>query len=411
MKKYVVSFILFITCTVWIHQLFAQNGDKIIIGSIDSIYSDILGEQRKIWVHVPKSDENTSLRKYNVLYLLDGEGNFYSVTGMIMQLSKTYDYTICPEMIVVGIPNTDRFRDLTPSHVGDSTNSSGGGEKFINFLEKELIPYVDNRYSTAPHRTLVGHSFGGLFVLNTLINHPAIFNNYVAIDPSLWWDNQKFLSKALNELKQEKYENRSLYISVANTMPAGMDTSKVKNDTSGITTHIRSILKLCNTLDSINSNGLNFTWKYYSDEDHSSVPIISVYDALHFIYSWMKFNEWEKVSGTESNYTGEELVDLIDSHYTKISRQIGYTILPDEQRINNLGYMFMNRKEYDKAYVFFNFNIKNYPQSANVYDSMGDYYLSQSNSEKAIEFFTKSIEIGGIPESKIKLDKLKAGKK
>jgi TolA-binding protein len=81
-------------------------------------------------------------------------------------------------------------------------------------------------------------------------------------------------------------------------------------------------------------------------------------------------------------------------------------VLPPKQHINNLGYRFLEKEDYDKSYAFFNFNVQNYPESANVFDSMGDYYLSKSDTVKAAEFFIKSLEIGGIPESKEKLIKL-----
>ena len=142
-------------------SVFAQTGNKVIIGTIDSIHSKILNEQRKIWVYVPNNgstDANT-LQRYPVVYLLDGDAHFYSVVGMIQQLSQVNGNTICPEMIVVGIPNTDRNRDLTPTHTDvdrsmgiDSSFSkiSGGGEQFMAFIEKELIPYIDSTYPTKP---------------------------------------------------------------------------------------------------------------------------------------------------------------------------------------------------------------------------------------------------------------------
>jgi len=405
MKK-VIILSLFISISF--STLFAQNENQIIIGSIDSLYSNILGEQRKIWVHIPQSAERSSLKNYPVLYLLDGNGHFYSVTGMIKQLSTINGNLICPEMIVVGIPNTDRRRDLTPSHTGDSINTSGGGEKFTAFLEKELIPYVDSNYPTRPYRTLIGHSLGGLLVINTLINHPTIFNNYVAIDPSLYWDDQKLLKQAAIALEQEKFEDKSLYVAIASTRN-GMDTTTAQKDTTRATLSFRSRLQFCKIAAANNKNGLNFAWKYYNDENHGSIPLIAEYDALHFMFPWLKFNDWNKLYDTESNSTAQELVDLLTSHYEKVSNKFGFTVLPKEQQINNLGYRFLNNKAYDKSYAFFNLNIQNFPNSANAYDSMGDYYISQSDTIKAIEYFTRSVEIGGIPESKEKLERLNIG--
>ena len=199
--------VLLLFCANGIQAQISQTQPKqIVIGLIGTIQSKILNEQREVWVYVPKSasDTNFSKQSYPVVYLLDGELFFSSVVGMIQSLSSAY---VCPEMIVIGILNTDRTRDLTPTHMdswqvmglvldSDVCKNSGGGEKFISFIEKELIPYIDSLYPTASYRILIGHSFGGLTVMNTLIYHPNLFKAYVAIDPTMSWDNQKLLKEA-----------------------------------------------------------------------------------------------------------------------------------------------------------------------------------------------------------------------
>ncbi len=406
MKKHFLTSIIALICAVNSPTIFAQNKNQITIGSIDSLYSKTLDEQRKIWVHIPRSAQNQSQKKYPVLYVLDGPGHFHSITGIIQRLSPE----IYPEMIVVGIPNTDRYRDLTPSHTGDSINPSGGGEKFTTFLEKELIPFVDGKYPTVSYRTLIGHSLGGLMVINTLVHHPEIFTNYLAIDPSLWWDDQKVLKETVSVLKKDTFKNKSLYVSIANTMPKGMDITNVVKDTTQTTDHIRSILQFTKEASANSKNGLNFAWKYYKDDTHGSVPLISEYDGLRFMFSWFKFDDWNEFYEDTSTATAQELLDLLAAHYKKVSDKMGYKMLPDEQRINGLGYRFMGNEAYEKSYAFFNLNIQNYPKSANVYDSMGDYYMSQSNTTKAKEFFTKSMELGGVNGTKEKLEELQTGK-
>ncbi|HEX3386461.1 MAG TPA: alpha/beta hydrolase-fold protein, partial [Mucilaginibacter sp.] len=91
-------------------------------------------------------------------------------------------------------PNTNRMRDLTPTNVPPD-KSSGGGEKFTDFIKTELMPHIDSIYPTASYKMLIGHSLGGLMAINTLINHPEMFNAYVAIDPSMWWDDRKLLNR------------------------------------------------------------------------------------------------------------------------------------------------------------------------------------------------------------------------
>src|SRR5688572_23876625 len=200
---------------------------KIELGTIDNIRSKTLNEDRKIWIYVPNSGQQDIYAKarYPVVYLLDGDAHFYSVVGMIQQLSSVNGNTLCPEMIVVGITNTDRMRDLTPTHIAadpmlkdsNSYKTSGGGEKFISFLETELIPYIDSAYPTLPYRTFIGHSLGGLTVMNALMNHSKLFNSYIAIDPSMWWDKGNLLNQVTSKLSAEKQSGKSLFLGIANT--------------------------------------------------------------------------------------------------------------------------------------------------------------------------------------------------
>ena len=180
--------------TLSLPPLTAQQTNPVVIGAIDTLHSQILNEQRIIWIHVPTSAQSVK-KKYPVVYLLDGDWNFTSVVGMIDLLSSVNGNNFWPEMIVVGILNTDRKRDLTPTHVAsrlwiddDFARSFGGGEAFMSFIEKELIPHIDSLYPTNPYRMLIGHSLGGLTVINALVHHNNLFNSYVAIEPSMWWD-------------------------------------------------------------------------------------------------------------------------------------------------------------------------------------------------------------------------------
>jgi predicted alpha/beta superfamily hydrolase len=389
---------------------------RIVLGQKDILYSEVLEEDREIWVHLPESatDQTSSSTRYPVLYLLDGNAHFYSVSGMIRQLSTTNGNTVTPEMIVIGIPNTDRTRDLTPTHVkevfGDTLfpKTSGGGKNFLKFIETELMPYVEKHYPTAPYRTLVGHSLGGLMVINTLVDRPELFNNYVAIDPSLWWDDQELLKRAKTALKGPSFKGKALYMGVANTMEEGMRFEEVEKDTSERSEHIRSILEFAKSTDSAAGSGLHFKWKYYDNDTHGSVPLITEYDALRFLFPWYELKGLDSFFEPNSTATKEELMDLIESHYKKVSDHFGYEVLPPESFINGLGYAFLDDPDtHDKSEALFSMNVKNFPESSNVYDSMGDCYLAQKDSLKALEFFTKALEVGENDFSQEKIDMLK----
>lgn len=382
---------------------------QFVIGNMDSLHSNILDETREIWVHVPgnQGDGLFSQVKYPVLFLLDAPDHFHAVTGMIKHMSGN---AISPEMVVVGIPNTDRTRDLTPTHVdvvfGDSTfaRTSGGGDAFLEFMEKELIPYVENNYPVTGYRTFVGHSFGGLIAVYTLYTKPELFSNYVAIDPSLWWDYPVMLDMADSVFTNTDFKGKAMFVGVANTMEEGMEIADVRSDTSQTTRHIRSILRFVEKVPEKSQN-LTFDWKYYADDDHGSVPLITEYDALRFLFPWYRLKGLDKFFQPGTEETAQNLITLIDSHYAQVSDHFGYEVLPPEQTINSLGYNFIQNKP-EFAFELFDLNIKNYPQSANVFDSMGDYYLAQSDTLKAIANFQTAFEMGESPLTKEKLDSL-----
>ena len=342
--------------------------------------------------------------------MLDGDAHFSSVVGMIQQLSPVNGNTICPKMIVVGIPNTNRTRDLTPTKASldppmvDSmmVADSGGGDKFISFIEKELIPYIDSKYPTDSYRMFIGHSFGGLTVMNTLIYKPELFNSYVAIDPAMWWDNKKLLNKIKNTVFDEKYSKKSLYLAIANTMSKSMDTISVLKDTTFTTKHIRANLELNKVLNNDKKKQLSFNGKYYKDDNHGSVPLIAEYDALRYIFDFYTL----KLEMDDYFNPTSDIVARYENHYKQLSKEFGREIKPEDDMINGLGYQFMNMKQYKKAEQFFKLNVKNYPESFDVYDSLGDLYVAIGNKEKAIESYKKSLSLDKNATSKNKLEAL-----
>ncbi|WP_405246394.1 alpha/beta hydrolase-fold protein [Cellulophaga sp. Asnod2-G02] len=383
MKKSYVCCLLFLC-------LYTLNGQHISIGKIDSINSKILNEQRELWIHVP--DDYSKNEKYPVVYLLDGHSNFHAVVGMIKQMSS--GSKICPKMIVVGIPNTNRTRDLTPTKTKPNFPSwnvaraaiSGGGGNFISFIEKELIPYIDSNYSTESYRMFIGHSLGGLTVMNTLVYKPELFNSYVAIDPSMFWDNERLLNEIKNLKLDKRYQNKSLFLGIANTMDKGMDTIKVKNDTTKTTKHIRAILTLNSLLAKDTLNNLSFKSNYYQEEDHGSVPIIAEYDALKYIFDFYKLKLRTEFLKDPENV----ILDIVQNYYKRLSKEFGREIIPSQYFIDDLAQRLMEVQQLAKAERLYKLNVTNYPKNAYVYTVLADCYLALGNKEKAIENFKKA---------------------
>ncbi|QKG58677.1 alpha/beta hydrolase [Hymenobacter sp. BRD128] len=394
------------------------KNNTIVIGRVDSVTSSVLNEKRKLWVYVPAgaNDPTYAQQRYPVLYVLDGDAHFASVMGMVQQLSQVNGNTVLPEMIVVGIPNTNRTRDLTPTHVtsapglpAEALKSSGGGENFTAFLEKELIPYVDAHYPTVPHRTLVGHSFGGLLVMNTLLHHPALFDNYVALDPSMWWDGQKLLREAPGLLAQPGLAGRALFVGIANTMPTGFDTVQVRRDTSSATDFMRSKLSLRDELARHSGNGLRVRSKYYPNDTHGSVPLPATYDALRFLFQAYAPSPAALYDLSEPGSKIQPAA-FVEAHYQRVSAAMGYPVLPPEPMVNSLAYYLLQSNQAAHALAMFQLNARNYPTSFNVHDSLGDYYSAQKQPALAIAAYTKALQLKDTPDTRQKLSKLRAKK-
>lgn len=259
----------------------------------DCFFSEILGEKRDIWIYLPKSEDDPDLNKheYPVVYLFDAEEQYAAVRELILQ-EDTDGKKVFGDIIIVAIRNTHhRNRDLTPTNSmldsnGKKTRSfkpSGGGDRFIAFIEQELIPYIEAKYPVSSDRILLGHSLGGLSAINILLHHPQMFNGYIASDPSIWWDEKLMLTEARQILSTEQFNGKSLYFSIANTTPPFIDIEHIHTDTSAKTNHIRSIFELCDILQQNPGNGLHFSYKFYDQDNHDSVAIKTARDGIQFL--------------------------------------------------------------------------------------------------------------------------------
>jgi len=367
----------------------AQSAENISVGKKITIFSKTLNENRRIWIYSPEQTTTFPIpgKKYPVVYVLDGDAHFFSTLGIIQQLSQANGNTVVPEMIVIGIENTNRFRDLTPS-LTDSAEVRKANP-FLKFIENELMPYVDKNYKTAPYKVIIGHSLGGLTVIDMLTHSSSLFNAYIAIDPSMWYENQKHLKNTISHLDSKNLKGKRLFIGTANTMPSGMSLANLKKDKSEETQHIRSIFALDKFLKSQTSSQLKYSLKYYATEDHNSVPLISEYDGFRYIFDYYQIN----ITTKELSDSSASIAGKYRQHYKRISDELGYKNAPPEAFINYLAYDALSKKQYPRAQALFSLNIENFPNSNNVYDSYGDYFVAKKDSLNAITNYNKALSI------------------
>ncbi|MBI3504273.1 MAG: alpha/beta hydrolase [Proteobacteria bacterium] len=382
MRRTALAFLLLLLPAAATSQ--SRFADATTIGRVDSLWSPTLKENRKVLIYTPPSYHDTKFlpRNYPVLFLLDGDAHFHSVTGLLQILGTGVNGTyVVPEMIVVAIPNTDRTRDLTATHTdvgfdGKPTpafKTSGGGPNFLHFIKAELIPHIDSTYRTTDYRMLVGHSFGGITVIDALYTMPETFNAYVAIDPSLWWDHHTLLDRAKGFFSKPGLAGKALYVGQANT---------ITPDDSVMNPHFNAIVQFNSVVEAYNQSGIRYAYKYYPADDHGSVPLISEYDALRFIFGPYKLNLMKALD--DPSY--------VTAHFAEVSRALGTTMLPPEAMVNQLGYIEMQR-DTTKAIALFQLNADLYPRSPNVWAALGDGWQAKGDAARARSDYDKALAL------------------
>ena len=381
------------------------------VGALDSLYSKTLKETRKIYVQLPadyKPDENI---KYPVVFVLDGEVFLPTVNDVL----NYYSGGFTPEMVIVGISNDkNRMRDLTTSKVTEMYGSpfkqeNGEAVNFSKFIETELIPFVENKYPVTNFRTLIGHSYGGLFALYSLVHHPQLFSNYLAIDPSLDWDNQRLIKEAKDKVSSANYKGKSLFMSLGGVVymqKSGMTLNEIKKDTTDFTLFSRSNIAFSEVLNQNKQNELAFEWKFYPRDLHGTIPFPSIMDGLISVFEWYKTENIDKYNMPTT--TADEINKIVRYRQHKLETHFGYAVPPfPEFLINMQGYMSMDMGQMERAKMFFELTIEYYPNSPNSYDSMADYYERNGDNDNAIKFVTKAYKISGDDSYKERIEALK----
>ncbi len=365
-------FCLTLLCT---HQAFAQQemsqqemGQPITLGIQTSIDSGIMGEERQLLIYTPDGYAHGT-GKYPVIYLLDGDSHLLHTAGITQFLSRNGKM---PEVIIVGIPNTDRTRDLTPALSAPNNRfpTAGGADTFLSFIEEELVPFIDANYRTADYRILIGHSFGGLFSVNALLAKPDLFDAHISISPSLWWDNKGLLPKAETFFAENRGMRKFYYMTMGNE-GGGM---------------LAGAWGFAGIMEE--KGGPFFKWHFelMEEETHGSIPHRSTYDGLEMLYDgWAIDNFREKVA--------ESGLAAIEAHAKSLSTRYGYDVEVPETVVNLVGYELLNQDQVDDAIEVFERNIKNFPSSANVYDSAGDAYKAKGAMKQAAESYAKACEL------------------
>jgi len=347
------------------------------IGTVKTLTlkSAVLGEERTVLVRTPVGYESNKV-SYPVLYMTDGDGHIRHTASTIEFLTENGRIS---DLIVVGVTNTDRTRDLTPvkstakNAAGElRAPTSGGADNFLKFFETELIPLIEKQYRVQPYRVLAGHSLGGLFAIHSMMTKHGLFNSYIAVSPSLQWENGEALKRAENFLTNQKELKATLFVSLGNEPGAIRDC----------------FLSFRELLSKASIKGFEWQAEHLTDEDHNSVVLRSHYHGLRKVYAG-----WQPLRDVKSGAIIGGLKGA-DEHFKRLSDKFGYSIPVPENLINQMGYQFLNDGKPEEAIAVFKANIERYPQSANVYDSLGEAYERGGRIDLAEPLYDKARVLG-----------------
>ena len=249
-----------------------QKRSDFIIGDKISFDSKVLNERKTIVVIPPYNYKDRPDEKYPVVYVLDPGNNLFATFGIVNYYSDMLK--IMPRMIIVGIVSNDREKDYLPTPSLEQPTGGGAG-KFLQFINSELVALIDSAYPANSERCIIGHSAGGLFALYALENQPELFNSFICIDPSLWYDDQACVRRMPEFLRNKRDLKKSIFISLSNEKEMG-------------------VLPFVDVLEKYAPAGLKWDYVHYKSETHNSLGFKSICAGFEMIYQDWRMEEHTK---------------------------------------------------------------------------------------------------------------------
>jgi predicted alpha/beta superfamily hydrolase len=345
------------------------SGKPVVVGKRIQIHSKVLDEKRALLIATPAGYDQESER-YPVLYLLDGEENFVQAVGIVNSLAESERI---PPMLLVGVANTERSRDLTPYTEVEIDKrfhpKYGGADAFLQFISGELIPYIDQHYRTRPYKILAGHSLGGLFAVYALTSNSRLFNAYIVIDPTLSWNNQAVVARAESFVQNTKELNSDLYITAAGESAPGM----------------AAVDRFRSVLDEKTPRGFLWNFKLMPGETHTSIVHQGIYSGLDTI-----FDGWHLTNLLRLYDEGG--IAAIHRHFVEGGKRYGYERQTPAFTVSLLVAALLAQQRLEEAASVLLDDPKKYPPPWNQLDALGRAYAEKGDTKQAIHYYKLSLE-------------------
>ena len=357
MIKFIVILLVSL-CLSFTAQAQDETG-KVSIGQTRTLKSEVLDETRNLKVWLPESYANSGAT-YPVMYLLDAEMTmrFAKAAATVAELGEGK----IPEMIVVGIDNTNRNRDVFPGQDG----AKSGADDFLTFLTGELFPQVDTAFRTTNYRILTGHSNSALFVIYALLKQPESFNAYFAISPMLGWRKPEMLGLARQSLTSFPNRNTFLYIEYGE-----QDYDRV----------IKVVPEFVEILQEVAPMALKYRVDVLPGEGH--VPYTSYRDALLALFPDFQMKEENLARG----------IKAIDEHYRELTQRYGFKIETPVEPMVEFGELMLEKNDQETAIEALEVAATRYPESVPSYYRLGQAYEAADRLPEALVAYKRLLEI------------------
>ena len=334
---------------------------KAVIVKEHTIDSEALGEKQKVTVYLPDSYGDFPDYKYPTYYFLDGK--YYK--GLVKELmSSYYNNGLAPAMILVAIENENRVRDYTPSEHA-VYKLGGGADAFLDYIDKELLPFVDKNYQTSDFKTLSGHSLGGLFSLHAMHSRPGLFTAHVALSPTIHWGNKITLAKLKSYLSSKEALNQFLYVNLGNEGFQVIDDNAIAMRDG--------FLELKSFLEETKPKGLRFKTELLQTLPHTATQMTGLVNSTNELYRNWSVPQRVFPEGPKG----------FEKHFKLLSQDLFQEIKPRDDAVNFASFYMTDLKFPEKGMALLQYNVELYPDSAWVALNLAKGYKERGKQDEA----------------------------
>lgn len=341
-----------------------SDGAPIALGSYRVLHSRILGEDRVLQLHLPRGYQSGE-QAYPVVYLFysDSEqGYFAQVVNDLYHLSMNRT----PPMILVGIPNTQRYRDLLPWSRPGGMGEEGRADVFLRFVREELLPFVEREYRTKPYRVLVGPQAAAVFGVYTLLEAPGTFQAFALNDPCVVDGPERSLCREVAAFAATP-QARGTYLAVSDVRGGPpRDSRHLEALRAGLEAGV----------------GQGFRWRIVVEEGWPFfLPPVRLREALLEVFSDYPFPSPAEARSLEA----------VEAHYHSVSASVGVPLEPPDLVLTLAANGMMGRGEHPEALRTFQRLVELHPSSLNGPWGLANLHRAMGDTATAIRFYQECL--------------------